>query len=73
MTNLKFRPTAPAGLEGDLEGDLAVLRGDCARMAAHWAAPERAESRPVPLSLIHGVTVPARSARLLDAMSDYGD
>ncbi|MEU6776413.1 hypothetical protein [Streptomyces sp. NPDC046759] len=69
MTNLKFRSTAPA----DLEGDLAALRGDCARMAPHWAAPEHPKARPVPLSLLHGVTVPARSARLLDAMSDYGD
>ena len=74
MTNLKFRPTVPAGLGSDLEGDLAVLRGDCARMAPHWTVPERGESRqPVPRSLIHGVTVPAKSARLLDAMSDYGD
>ncbi|MEV6049577.1 hypothetical protein [Streptomyces sp. NPDC052107] len=73
MTNLKFRHTAPAGLGSDPEGDLASLRGDCARMAPHWAVPEHAEPRPVPPSLIHGVTVPARSARLLDAMSDYGD
>ncbi|MEV6111796.1 hypothetical protein AB0L59_04585 [Streptomyces sp. NPDC052109] len=69
MTNLKFRSTGP----DDLEGDLAALRGDCARMAPHWAVPEHAQSRPVPLSLLHGVTVPARSARMLDAMSDYGD
>ncbi|MER5542032.1 hypothetical protein ACWDBD_36585 [Streptomyces sp. NPDC001118] len=69
MTNLKFRSTAPA----DLDGDLAALRGDCARMAPHWTVPEHSESRPVPPSLIHGVTVPAKSARLLDAMSDYGD
>ncbi|MFI1762853.1 hypothetical protein ACH41H_12490 [Streptomyces sp. NPDC020800] len=68
MTNLKVDSTAPA----DLDGDLASLRGDCARMAPRWAAP-RHDSRPVPPSLIHGVTVPARSARLLDAMSDYGD
>ncbi|MFJ9820213.1 hypothetical protein ACIRU3_34085 [Streptomyces sp. NPDC101151] len=69
MTNLKVNCPAPA----DLEGDLASLRGDCARMAAHWSVPEHAGSRPVPPSLIHGVTVPVRSARLLDAMSDYGD
>ncbi|MGW2643824.1 hypothetical protein ACWC2T_02685 [Streptomyces sp. NPDC001393] len=73
MTNLKFRHTVHADLEGDLEGDLAVLRGDCARMAPRWAVPEHAEARPVPPSLIHGVSVPARSAHLLDAMSDYGD
>ncbi|ANP54584.1 hypothetical protein J2Z21_001809 [Streptomyces griseochromogenes] len=69
MTNLKVNSSAPA----DLEGDLASLRGDCARMAPRWTAPEHADSRPVPPSKIHGVRVPARSARLLDAMSDYGD
>ncbi|MGW3462076.1 hypothetical protein ACWDE9_21840 [Streptomyces olivaceoviridis] len=69
MTNLKVTPPAPA----DPDGDLAALRGDCARMAPHWAVPQHSESRPVPPSLIHGVRVPARSARLLDAMSDYGD
>ncbi|MEU6573069.1 hypothetical protein [Streptomyces sp. NPDC046805] len=69
MTNLKVHVSAPA----DLDGDLASLRGDCARMAPHWTAPEHLSSRPVPPSLIHGVKVPAKSARLLDAMSDYGD
>ena len=69
MTTLKVNSTAPA----DLEGDLASLRGDCARMAPNWAAPVHTDTRPVSPSLIHGVTVPARSARLLDAMSDYGD
>ncbi|WP_330457329.1 hypothetical protein OIB37_10730 [Streptomyces sp. NBC_00820] len=69
MTNLRVASPAPA----DLEGDFASLRGDCARMAPRWAAPAHTDSRPVPPSLIHGVSVPARSARLLDAMSDYGD
>ncbi|GGJ47436.1 hypothetical protein [Streptomyces brasiliensis] len=69
MTNLKVHAPAPA----DLEGDLASLRGDCEQMAAHWAVPEHVDARPVPPSLIHGVSVPAKSARLLDAMSDYGD
>ncbi|OIK03368.1 hypothetical protein [Streptomyces monashensis] len=69
MTNLKVHSPAPA----DLEGDLATLRGDCARMAARWSVPAHAESRPVPPSRIHGVSVPTRSARLLDEMSDYGD
>ncbi|GAA3108745.1 hypothetical protein [Streptomyces echinatus] len=69
MTNLKATPSTRA----ELDGGLASLRGDCARMAPHWAVPEHAESRPVPPSLIHGVRVPTRSARLLDAMSDYGD
>ncbi|MCX4975178.1 MULTISPECIES: hypothetical protein [unclassified Streptomyces] len=69
MTNLKVHGTAPQ----DLEGDLASLRGDCARMAEHWTAPAPVTALPVPPSLIHGVTVPPTSARLLDAMSDYGD
>ncbi|MBG0855952.1 hypothetical protein I2W78_29940 [Streptomyces spinoverrucosus] len=63
----------PAPTPADLEGDLASLRGDCARMVPHWSAPDRGVTRPVPPSLIHGVTVPPKSARLLDAMSDYGD
>ncbi|MGW2724961.1 hypothetical protein [Streptomyces sp. NPDC001492] len=69
MTNLKVHAPVPV----DLEGDLASLRGDCARMVPHWAAPDRITSRPVSPSLIHGVSVPSKSARLLDSMSDYGD
>ena len=69
MTNLKLHTTAPV----DIEGDLASLPGEGARMAPHWAAPERVAPRPVPPALIHGVKVPVASARLLDAMSDYGD
>lgn len=69
MTNLEFPPT----VRTDSEGGLAALIGDGARMAPHWAAPERAASRPVPPSHIHGVTVPDTSARLLEAMSEYGD
>jgi len=52
---------------------LASLRGDCARMVPHWAVPDRVAARPVSPSSIHGVTVPYGSARLLDAMSEYGD
>ncbi|GAB2840065.1 hypothetical protein GCM10027074_03030 [Streptomyces deserti] len=69
MTNLKIHAPGPA----DNDGDLASLRGDCARMAPHWTVPERVSPVPVSPSLIHGVTVPPASARLLDAMSDYGD
>ncbi|MFC7893973.1 hypothetical protein [Streptomyces sp. NPDC057381] len=69
MTNLRTADPAPA----DLDGDLASLRGDCARMAPRWEVPVEVSTRPVPLSLIHGVRVPQTSARLLDAMSDYGD
>ncbi|MDX3249166.1 hypothetical protein [Streptomyces sp. ME18-1-4] len=66
MTNLKVHAPVPA----DLDGGLASLRGDCARMAPHWVAPEKITSRPVSPSLIHGVSVPAKSARLLEAMLD---
>ncbi|MER6127697.1 hypothetical protein ABT173_34965 [Streptomyces sp. NPDC001795] len=69
MTKIEVHGTAPL----DLEGDLASLRGDCARMAPHWAAPSKTAHPPVSPSLIHGVSVPPASARLLDAMSDYGD
>ncbi|MFH8515915.1 hypothetical protein ACH4CE_12495 [Streptomyces gelaticus] len=55
------------------EISLAELRGDCARMAPHWVAPTKSAPVPVAPSRIHGVTVPPASARLVDAMSDYGD
>jgi hypothetical protein len=55
------------------EISLAQLRGDCARMAPHWVVPAAAAPAPVPPSRIHGVVVPASSARLLDAMAEYGD
>ncbi|MGX1474012.1 UNVERIFIED_CONTAM: hypothetical protein RKD50_002820 [Streptomyces canus] len=69
MTNLELYISAPA----DLDGGLASLLGDCARMAPHWAVPDRIVSLPVSPSRIHGVTVPEGSARLLEAMSEYGD
>ncbi|MEU0596606.1 hypothetical protein [Streptomyces ardesiacus] len=69
MTNLRTVDPAPADLDGDLES----LRGDCARMTRRWSAPADAAARPVPLTLIHGVRGPPASARLLEAMSDYGD
>lgn len=56
----------------EYEISLAQLRGDCARMAPHWVVPAAAAPRPVSPSLIHGVVVPPASARLVDAMSDYG-
>ncbi|WP_037669008.1 hypothetical protein [Streptomyces griseus] len=69
MTNLTVHAPVPA----DFEGDLASLRGDCARMVPHWTTPDRIISTPVSPALIHGVNVPPSSARLLEAMSDYGD
>ncbi|AVZ72571.1 hypothetical protein SLUN_10575 [Streptomyces lunaelactis] len=55
------------------EYSLAQLRGDCARMAPHWVVPAAAAPARVSPSRIHGVVVPAASARLIDAMSEYGD
>ncbi|WP_426497632.1 hypothetical protein [Streptomyces sp. D54] len=55
------------------ELSLAALRGDCARMAPHWTASVKSAPAPVKPSLINGVTVPPSSARLIDAMSEYGD
>ncbi|GAA4081803.1 MULTISPECIES: hypothetical protein [Streptomyces] len=52
---------------------LEELRGDCARMAPHWVVPAALAPDPVPPSLIHGVTVPPASVRLIADMSDYGD
>ncbi|WP_037855879.1 hypothetical protein [Streptomyces sp. NRRL S-340] len=74
MTNHEVH-AAPA--PADLDGDLASLRGDCARMAPRWSAPDR-KSGPegpgtVSAARIHGVSVPDSSARLLESMSDYGD
>ncbi|MFI1352274.1 hypothetical protein ACH4TV_01590 [Streptomyces sp. NPDC020898] len=79
MTNFKVHQVPQVHSEGrgaashDLEGDLASLRGDCARMAPHWAAPDRIITLPVSPSRIHGVTVSPASARLVDAMPYYGD
>ncbi|MFI6859388.1 hypothetical protein ACIBKZ_05685 [Streptomyces sp. NPDC050421] len=55
------------------ETGLAELRGDCARMAPHWVVPAKIAPTPVTASLIHGVTVPPASARLIEAMAEYGD
>ncbi|WP_328860299.1 hypothetical protein [Streptomyces sp. NBC_00306] len=62
---------SPAPLESEIS--LAQLRGDCVRMAPHWVVPAAKAAAPVSPSRIHGVVVPASSARLLDAMSEYGD
>ncbi|GAA3237389.1 hypothetical protein MTQ10_13240 [Streptomyces sp. XM83C] len=69
MTNPEVFSSAPA----DTDTDWTSLRGDCARMVPHWTAPERSDARPVSPSQIHGVSVPARSARLLDALPEYGN
>ncbi|MEU2245796.1 hypothetical protein [Streptomyces sp. NPDC019224] len=55
------------------ETGLAELRGDCARMAPHWVVPAKTAPPRVTPALIHGVTVPPASARLIDATAEYGD
>ncbi|MFI1680318.1 MULTISPECIES: hypothetical protein [unclassified Streptomyces] len=65
---LKRRATATEGAES-----MESLRGDCARMVPHWAVPAAAAAAPVPPSLIHGISVPPSSARLIGEMSEYGD
>ncbi|MFE0646836.1 hypothetical protein ACFW2Y_35360 [Streptomyces sp. NPDC058877] len=56
--------------ESDLS--LAQLRGDGVRMAPHWVAPVPPAPAPVSPASIHGVVVPAASARLIDATVEYG-
>ncbi|MFH8486166.1 hypothetical protein [Streptomyces longisporoflavus] len=53
--------------------NMETLRGDCARMAPHWVIPTAAATAPVSPALIHGISVPPASARLIDGMSEYGD
>ncbi|WP_326690876.1 MULTISPECIES: hypothetical protein [unclassified Streptomyces] len=67
-----MRKTATSASEPE---SMEQLRGDCARMAPHWTAQRapRDDGRPVPPQVLHGVSVPSRSARLLDGMSEYGD
>jgi hypothetical protein len=64
----------PALTTGAIEPEYLVeLRGDCARMARHWAVTVSPPARPVPPSRIRGITVPPASAQLVGGMSDYGD
>ncbi|TGB16280.1 hypothetical protein [Streptomyces sp. MZ04] len=65
--------TRPVELPSEPPENMETLRGDCARMARHWVAPAAATAAPVSPALIHGVTVPTASARLIDGMSEYGD
>ncbi|MFI0978652.1 hypothetical protein ACH4SP_16840 [Streptomyces sp. NPDC021093] len=63
--------TASVTVSVEVDGGWAQLRGDCARMVAHWSVPA-AVAESVPASLIHGVVVPSASARLVGAMPEYG-
>ncbi|NGN66414.1 hypothetical protein G5C51_21250 [Streptomyces sp. A7024] len=55
----------------ELDGGLAELRLDCARMTPHWPHEAR-ESAPTPVPAAR-ITVPEKSAALLNGMSEYGD
>lgn len=54
------------------EFSLAELCGDGARMAPHWVPDSVPQAAPVSPALIHGVKVPAASARLIAATPEYG-
>ncbi|MGW0117506.1 hypothetical protein [Streptomyces sp. NPDC003327] len=65
--------TYPApGERHESEFSLAQLRGDSARMVPHWVAPVAPAPAPVSPASIHGVVVPAASARLIAATAEYG-
>ncbi|MFF5443545.1 hypothetical protein [Streptomyces sp. NPDC012888] len=64
---------AGAAAEALLRPGFARLLGDCARMAPHWTVPVEPGPLPVAPSQIHGVSVPASSARLIASTAQYGD
>ncbi|MQY15321.1 hypothetical protein SRB5_55000 [Streptomyces sp. RB5] len=60
----------------ELDGGLAELRDDCARMAPHWTSMSPAGQAPLSPARIRElarITVPPGSAALLNGMSEYGD
>ncbi|HEY3481943.1 MAG TPA: hypothetical protein VGL02_23855 [Streptomyces sp.] len=62
----------PASPLADPES-LEQLIGDCRQMAEHWKVPAaKAQSVVAPASL-HGITVPAASAHVVDGMAEFGD
>ncbi|MGW2276288.1 hypothetical protein [Streptomyces yangpuensis] len=61
------------GSEGPGRPGFARLLGDCARMAPHWGVEAGARPVRVAASQIHGVRVPAASARLIASTAAYGD
>lgn len=77
VSNMTKPPhSAPSTKHAPEPESMDDLRQDCARMSARWTSTESAQAKdaePATASLLHGVRVPDRSARLLDGMSDYGD
>ncbi|WP_371615530.1 hypothetical protein [Streptomyces sp. NBC_00454] len=57
----------------DARPGFARLLGDCARMAPHWTVPSDPRPDRVAPSQIHGIRVPAASARLIASTAAYGD
>lgn len=51
---------------------LEQLIGDCRQMAEHWKAPTAHARAAVAPGSLHGITVPAASAHVVDGMSEYG-
>ncbi|MFC7216765.1 hypothetical protein ACFQLX_01045 [Streptomyces polyrhachis] len=70
-------PHRPVATPLELDGGLAELRGDCARMAPHWTAPVagggEASPEPARIGGLARITVPAASAELLKGTAEYGD
>lgn len=62
-------PSSPPAEPESLE----QLIGYCRRMAEHWKAPAHRDTARVSPAGLHGVTVPASSAQVVDGMADYGD
>ncbi|AKH81983.1 hypothetical protein AA958_06875 [Streptomyces sp. CNQ-509] len=66
----------PSAAPLELDGGLAELRTDCARMAPHWSGHPHSPAGHVPDTRISGlarIMVPSASADLLRGMSEYGD
>lgn len=63
-----------AGVAGAADGrpGFARLLGDCARMAPHWSVPADPRPERVAPSQLHGIRVPAASARLIASTAAYG-
>ncbi|MEU9110407.1 hypothetical protein AB0D04_01100 [Streptomyces sp. NPDC048483] len=67
-------PPAPPSRSAAADPEsLDQLRGDCARMAPRFRAGRSGAPAPGKASDLHGVKVPAKSAELVDGMSEYGD
>lgn len=64
--------SVPSSAPGEPES-LEQLIGDCRRMAARWRTPARRKPSPVTPAGLHGVTVPAASAQVVDEMAEYAE